>query len=106
MIAGIDENGPQLFHADPSGYFVRYDAKAIGSGSEGAQSELQDKWKKVSNKKLRRRDGMYRKGRESSTKQENRLTDESLLLLNMPCLCSVVSLESLIRTCHYMTPLY
>ncbi|KAJ1024193.1 hypothetical protein NDA16_003032 [Ustilago loliicola] len=46
LIAGIDEKGPQLFHADPSGTFVRYDAKAIGSGSEGAQSELQDKYKK------------------------------------------------------------
>jgi len=46
LIAGIDSNGPQLFHADPSGTMVRYDAKAIGSGSEGAQSELQDKYKK------------------------------------------------------------
>ncbi|KAI0299953.1 proteasome subunit alpha type 5 [Russula brevipes] len=44
LIAGIDELGPQLFHTDPSGTFVRYDAKAIGSGSEAAQSELQDKW--------------------------------------------------------------
>jgi 20S proteasome alpha/beta subunit len=26
---------------------VRYDAKAIGSGSEAAQSELQDKWHSV-----------------------------------------------------------
>lgn len=35
------------FHTDPSGTFVRYEAKAIGSGSEAAQSELQDKWHKV-----------------------------------------------------------
>lgn len=35
------------YHTDPSGTFVRYDAKAIGSGSEAAQSELQDKWYKV-----------------------------------------------------------
>ncbi|KAG6820151.1 proteasome component pup2 [Arthromyces matolae] len=47
LIAGIDELGPQLYHTDPSGTFVRYDAKAIGSGSEAAQSELQDKWHKV-----------------------------------------------------------
>jgi 20S proteasome subunit alpha 5 len=63
LIAGIDEDGPQLcvprwsfvklhsisrrFHTDPSGTFVRYDAKAIGSGSEAAQSELQDKWHSV-----------------------------------------------------------
>ncbi|KAI5119714.1 hypothetical protein M0805_001428 [Coniferiporia weirii] len=46
LIAGVDENGPQLFHTDPSGTFMRYDAKAIGSGSEAAQSELQDKWHK------------------------------------------------------------
>jgi len=46
LIAGIDENGPQLFHTDPSGTFMRYEAKAIGSGSEAAQAELQDKWKK------------------------------------------------------------
>jgi len=46
LIAGIDANGPQLFHADPSGTFMRYDAKAIGSGSEGAMSELEDRWNK------------------------------------------------------------
>ncbi|ODV95086.1 hypothetical protein PACTADRAFT_50908 [Pachysolen tannophilus NRRL Y-2460] len=45
LIAGIDEeNGPQLYHAEPSGTFYRYDAKAIGSGSEGAQSELQNEY--------------------------------------------------------------
>uniref|UniRef100_A0A0W0G8U6 Putative proteasome subunit alpha type 5 n=1 Tax=Moniliophthora roreri TaxID=221103 RepID=A0A0W0G8U6_MONRR len=44
LIAGIDELGPQLFHTDPSGTFVKYQAKAIGSGSEAAQAELQDKW--------------------------------------------------------------
>lgn len=65
LIAGIDENGPQLyaillcgrelfvlivasrFHTDPSGTFTKYDAKAIGSGSEAAQAELQDKWHSV-----------------------------------------------------------
>ncbi|KAH8925241.1 N-terminal nucleophile aminohydrolase, partial [Atractiella rhizophila] len=46
LIAGIDELGPQLYHADPSGTFMRYDAKAIGSGSEGAQTELQDQYNK------------------------------------------------------------
>jgi len=44
LIAGVDEKGPQLFHTDPSGTFTRYEGKAIGSGSEAAQSELQDKW--------------------------------------------------------------
>ncbi|KAF8529743.1 proteasome subunit alpha type 5 [Hysterangium stoloniferum] len=46
LIGGIDELGPQLYHTDPSGTFMRYEAKAIGSGSEAAQAELQDKWHK------------------------------------------------------------
>lgn len=63
LIAGIDEDGPQLwvtlsnmrirmlmdytrYHAEPSGTFYRYDAKAIGSGSEGAQDGLQKEYHK------------------------------------------------------------
>jgi len=47
LIAGIDqEKGPQLYHTDPSGTFVRYDAKAIGSGSDAAQTALQDAYHK------------------------------------------------------------
>ncbi|KAL5014424.1 hypothetical protein ScPMuIL_008694 [Solemya velum] len=46
LFAGIDEKGPQLTHMDPSGTFIRYDAKAIGSGSEGAQQSLQDVYHK------------------------------------------------------------
>lgn len=34
------------FHADPSGTFMKYQAKAIGSGSEGAQTELQKEYHK------------------------------------------------------------
>ncbi|KAJ2232852.1 proteasome component pup2 [Coemansia sp. RSA 1722] len=46
LIAGVDEKGPQLYHTDPSGTFWRYEAKAIGAGSEGAQTELQEKYHK------------------------------------------------------------
>ncbi len=46
LVAGVDEDGPQLYHAEPSGTFFKYDAKAIGSGSEGAQSELQNEYHK------------------------------------------------------------
>eukprot|EP00048_Salpingoeca_helianthica_P015126 m.225175 g.225175 ORF g.225175 m.225175 type:complete len:247 (-) comp16634_c0_seq1:164-904(-) len=50
LIGGIDTLGPKktpiLFQADPSGTYIRYDAKAIGSGSEGAQAVLQDKYDK------------------------------------------------------------
>lgn len=48
LIAGVDENGPQLYHTEPTGTFYRYDAKAIGSGSEGAQAELQNEYHSVS----------------------------------------------------------
>ncbi|KAG0250080.1 proteasome component pup2 [Mortierella polycephala] len=44
LVAGIDETGPQLFHTDPSGTFVSYSAKAIGSGAEGAETELQEEY--------------------------------------------------------------
>jgi 20S proteasome subunit alpha 5 len=45
LIAGFDkEKGAQLYHTEPSGTFYRYDAKAIGSGSEGAQAELQNEY--------------------------------------------------------------
>lgn len=47
LIAGYDDQlGPQLYHAEPSGTFYRYDARAIGSGSEGAQTELQNEYHK------------------------------------------------------------
>eukprot|EP00899_Mesostigma_viride_P026123 jgi/Mesvir1/6696/Mv13730-RA.1 len=42
LIAGYDEDGPSLYHTDPSGTFVRFQAKAIGAGSEGAQTSLQE----------------------------------------------------------------
>ncbi len=46
LIGGVDARaGPQLFHADPSGTYVRWSAKAIGSGSEGAQAELQQHYR-------------------------------------------------------------
>jgi len=42
LFAGLDKNGPQLFHLDPSGTYHKFGAKAIGSGSEGAQQSLQE----------------------------------------------------------------
>ena len=42
LFAGTDESGPQLYHLDPSGTYLQWDAKAIGSGSEGAQQSLQE----------------------------------------------------------------
>lgn len=40
------------YHMDPSGTFIQYDAKAIGSGSEGAQQALQDTYHKVTSHQL------------------------------------------------------
>uniref|UniRef100_A0A7S2K8Z1 Proteasome subunit alpha type n=1 Tax=Leptocylindrus danicus TaxID=163516 RepID=A0A7S2K8Z1_9STRA len=41
LIAGWDDlDGPQLYFSDPSGTYVRYKAKSIGAGSEGAQVHL------------------------------------------------------------------
>ncbi|KAH9804236.1 proteasome subunit alpha type-5 [Citrus sinensis] len=46
LIAGSDENGPSLYYTDPSGTFWQCNAKAIGSGSEGADSSLQEQYNK------------------------------------------------------------
>ncbi|XP_038647005.1 proteasome subunit alpha type-5-like [Scyliorhinus canicula] len=46
LFGGIDEKGPQMYHMDPSGTFVQCDARAIGSASEGAQSSLQEVYRK------------------------------------------------------------
>jgi len=45
LLAGYDSlDGPQLLFSDPSGTFIRYKAKAIGAGSEGAQSNLEESY--------------------------------------------------------------
>ena len=45
LLAGYDDMlGTQLYFSDPSGTFVRYKAKAIGAGSEGAQSNLEESY--------------------------------------------------------------
>eukprot|EP01098_Paradermamoeba_levis_P006304 TRINITY_DN2619_c0_g1_i1.p1 TRINITY_DN2619_c0_g1~~TRINITY_DN2619_c0_g1_i1.p1 ORF type:complete len:264 (+),score=84.00 TRINITY_DN2619_c0_g1_i1:60-794(+) len=44
LVGGVDEKGPALFHTDPSGTFLQFDAKAIGAGSEGAQTTLQEQY--------------------------------------------------------------
>lgn len=46
LVGGVDKDGPVLFHTDPSGTYSQYQAKAIGAGSEGAQSQLQEFYNK------------------------------------------------------------
>ncbi|XP_006295832.2 proteasome subunit alpha type-5-A [Capsella rubella] len=47
LIAGHDENGPSLYYTDPSGTLWQCNAKAIGLGSEGTDSSLQEQFNKV-----------------------------------------------------------
>jgi len=44
LIAGCDHHGPKLFNADPAGSFTEWKAKAIGSGSESAQTLLEEEF--------------------------------------------------------------
>jgi len=54
LIAGVDRPvpagagtalpGPQLYHMDPSGTYVRYQAQAIGTGSESARGLLKERY--------------------------------------------------------------
>jgi len=46
LVGGIDETGPTLYHTDPSGTYLKYLAKAIGGGYEGAQSHLEREYHK------------------------------------------------------------
>lgn len=47
LFAGVDADGSQLYFMDPSGTYVQCDAKAIGSGCEGAQTALQESFHKA-----------------------------------------------------------
>mmetsp|Transcript_5253 Transcript_5253/g.7892 ORF Transcript_5253/g.7892 Transcript_5253/m.7892 type:complete len:247 (-) Transcript_5253:34-774(-) len=44
LVGGVYEGKPSLYHCDPSGTFIPNDAKAIGSGAEGAQSNLEENY--------------------------------------------------------------
>jgi 20S proteasome subunit alpha 5 len=44
LLAGIDEDGPHLYHCDPSGTYSEWTAKAIGAGDQGGQVLLQNQY--------------------------------------------------------------
>lgn len=46
LIGGVDEKGPVLFHTDPAGNYTQYAAKAIGNGSDSAQTLLEAQYYK------------------------------------------------------------
>ncbi|OHT16893.1 Proteasome subunit alpha type-5 [Tritrichomonas foetus] len=45
LVSGIENGTPFLFHTDPSGTYTQCRARAIGGGSEGAETILRDSYK-------------------------------------------------------------
>lgn len=46
LIGGVDDKGPVLYHTDPAGNYTQYLAKAIGNGSDSAQTMLEAQYYK------------------------------------------------------------
>jgi len=44
LVAGVDERGPQLYQTDPSGTFLQWQARAIGSGGETAMTYIKESY--------------------------------------------------------------
>ena len=44
LVAGVDEDGPQLYVSDPAGTYLKYKAWAIGSAAEGATYSLKESY--------------------------------------------------------------
>uniref|UniRef100_A0A0R3RYV7 Proteasome subunit alpha type n=1 Tax=Elaeophora elaphi TaxID=1147741 RepID=A0A0R3RYV7_9BILA len=44
LFAGVDQDGPRLFHLDPSGTFIDCLAKSIGAASDGAEQSLKEQY--------------------------------------------------------------
>ena len=44
LLAGVDDKGPQLFQTDPSGTYLQWDARAIGSGGETAMTYIKESY--------------------------------------------------------------
>ena len=44
LVAGVDEKGPQLFQTDPSGTFLQWQARAIGSGGDTAMTYIKEQY--------------------------------------------------------------
>eukprot|EP00478_Filoreta_tenera_P002329 GABV01002401.1.p1 GENE.GABV01002401.1~~GABV01002401.1.p1 ORF type:complete len:223 (-),score=107.81 GABV01002401.1:2-670(-) len=81
LLAGVDEKeGPSLWHTDPSGTYTRYRAKAIGAGSEGAQTALQDE----SNKSMTLREAQILALQVLKQVMEERITNTNVELAIVP----------------------
>ena len=42
LIAGVDDHGPQLYQTDPSGTYLKWQARAVGSGGETAMTFIKE----------------------------------------------------------------
>ena len=47
LIAGVDQNGPQLYQTDPSGTYFKWEARAIGSGGDTAMTSIKESYHKT-----------------------------------------------------------
>ncbi|CAD8113084.1 unnamed protein product [Paramecium primaurelia] len=45
LIAGVSDQGPQIYQTDPTGTMIEYQAKGIGAADEGIQSILKEQYK-------------------------------------------------------------
>jgi len=100
LVAGVDEKGPTLYHTDPSGTFTQYEAKAIGAGSEGAQTSLQEQY----NKSMTLREAQKLALEILRQVMEEKLDANNVELAVVPTdtrlyrLCSKEELEAVIKT--------
>lgn len=44
LVAGVDDHGPQLYQTDPSGTFLEWQARAIGSGGDTAMPLIKESY--------------------------------------------------------------
>lgn len=42
LVAGVDDHGPQLYQTDPSGTYLQWQARAIGSGGDTAMTFIKE----------------------------------------------------------------
>mmetsp|Transcript_20881 Transcript_20881/g.67282 ORF Transcript_20881/g.67282 Transcript_20881/m.67282 type:complete len:268 (-) Transcript_20881:156-959(-) len=97
LVAGWDSKGPVLYHTDPSGTYTRFDAKAIGAGSEGAQTALQEQYhQKLS---LAEAETMAVTILKQVMEDKVDVTNVEVASVSMPAEVSVPPVEA---ACHYV----
>lgn len=98
LVAGWDHKGPCLYHTDPSGTFSRFDAKAIGAGSEGAQTALQEQF----HKKLTLEEAETMAVSVLKQQMEEKLTEKNVEVACVKMPPSTGEAAPLSHACHYV----